>query len=166
MSTNDIRVMSTGGANALSEETWQTEAAAAAINPGELVKQKSTGSPYAIALVDGDGVIGTTSEIIGLATSAATHTASADGSVRVLRISPNTVLRAKVKTAANADTDAEILALAGDYKVIDVTAGVHTIDAAAAHNLANAFRLTGTGDASASAVDFTVRATALMGPVA
>lgn len=166
MSTNDIRIMSTGGANVLSEETWQTEANAAAINPGELVKQKSTGSPYAIALVDGDGVIGTTSEIIGLASSTATHTASVDGTVRVIRISPNTVLRAKAKTAANADTDAEILALAGDYKVIDVTSSVHTIDAAAAHNLANAFRLTGTGDASTSSLDFTVRATALMGPVA
>lgn len=166
MAINDIRIISTGGVDSLPEMTYQTEANATQVLPGVLVKGKSTGSPYVIALADGDGVIGTTTQILGLATSTDTRTASVDGTVRVARINANTVLRCKAKTAANIDTAAELLAIAGDYYVIDVTTDVHTMDLAGGHNLANAFVATGTGDIAKSELDFTVRATALMGPVA
>lgn len=164
MATNDVRVISTGGHSALPEETWQTEAASTAIKVGELVKQKSTGSPYAVTLADGDGVIGTTARIIGLASSDGTHTSAADGVVRVLRPTGSTVFRVKAKSAAAADTDAEIKAMAGDYYVIDVTTATQTMDTAGGHNLANAFSILGTGDSSRSEIDFSIREQALSGP--
>ena len=114
MSTGNVWIRSTGGANSVPTVRYQTEAGAAALNAGELCKRKSAGSPYVIALVDADLTRGTDSQFVGLAASAGTHTASVDGVVDVYLPLPGIVFEAKSKTAASVDTQSEIDALVGD----------------------------------------------------
>lgn len=165
MAVNDITIRDVGGKNTVATMVWQTEANATAILPGEPVKNKSTGSPYAIPVADGEPVIGTLAvPFLGIAKSASTQTATADGTVEVYMIDPNVVLRAKAKTASTADTQSEINALCGNGTVFDLTAGVYTIDAAAAHANANGLIVVG-GDPNGSYIDFVVRASTIEGPV-
>lgn len=155
MSTGNVWIRSTGGANSVPTVRYQTEAGAAAINAGELCKLKSAGSPYVIALVDGDLTRGTDSQFVGLAASAGTHTASADGVVDVYMPLPGIVYEAKAKTAASVDAASEIAAMVGDRKVIDVTGGVHTVDEAQADAVANALTIVG-GNPVTKTLYFTV----------
>jgi hypothetical protein len=156
MAKGNVWIRSTGGLNAVPVMKYQTEANAAAINAGELCKIKTAGSPYVIALVDGDLTVGTDSQFVGLAASDATHTASADGSVLVYMASPSIVYEAKAKTAASVDTQTEIDALVGDRKIIDVTSTVHTVDEAAADSVANALTIVG-GNPVTKTLYFTVK---------
>lgn len=156
MATGNVWIRSTGGLNSVPTMRYQTEAGAAAINPGELCKLKAAGSPYVIALVDADLTVGTDSQFVGLAASTATHTASADGVVDVLVASPSIVYEAKAKTYASVDTQSEINALVGDRKIIDVTGGVHTVDEAAADGVGNALTIVG-GNPVTGTLYFTVK---------
>ncbi len=156
MATGNVWIRSTGGLNAVPTIRYQTEAAAAAINPGELCKLKSAGSPYAIALVDADLTAGTDSQFLGLAATAATHTASVDGFVEIYAPSPSIVYEAKAKTAASVDTQTEIDAMCGDRKIIDVTTSVHTVDEAAADSVANVLTIVG-GNPVKKTLYFTVK---------
>lgn len=135
---------------------WQTEANSTAIYAGEPVKLKAAGSPYAIACVDADLTIGTDPVFLGIAVSDSTHTASADGVVRVAMIRAETVLEAKAKTSSTADTQSEINALCGDRVVIDLTSSTYTLDAAAGDGANNAFYIIG-GDPTRATLQFTCR---------
>ena len=155
MATGNVWIRSTGGANSVPTVTYQTEAGAAALNAGELCKRKAAGSPYVIALVDADLTRGTDSQFVGLAATTSTHTASANGTVEIYAPLPGIVYEAKAKTAASVDTQAEIDALVGDRKIIDVTGGVHTVDEAAADAVANALTIVG-GNPVTKTLYFTV----------
>lgn len=143
MATASITIKDRGGHNVVPTWTFQTEAAATAIAAGEFVKWKSNGSPYVIPLADADGVIGTMVGIVGLAASAGTHTASADGKIDVYLPLPGVIYEIKAKTSTLADTQAEIDALVGDRVIIDVTGSVWTLDSAAGEAQASPFVIVG-----------------------
>lgn len=163
-SKNDIKVKDVAGLNALPTQTWGVAASATLIYPGELVKLSTL--PNIVKLADGDGVIGTTTQIVGLAKSTSTNTASTAGTVEVFVLTPNTILAAKPKVAGSCDTDAEIAALMGKRVVIDVTGttpnDLFTLDTAAADSTTNAFQIVG-GDSATDTVYFTVRSSGLQG---
>ena len=154
MAKGNISIVGTG-AGAVPTYKWQTEAAATAILAGEPVKLKAAGSPYVIPCADADLTLGTDVEFIGIAASDSTHTASADGSVLVYMPLPGVVYEAKAKTAASVDTQSEINALCGDRKIFDLTAGVYTVDEAAADNVANALLIIG-GDPTKKTLKFII----------
>lgn len=122
---------------------FQTEANATAIKAGEFVKWKANGSPYVIPLADADGVIGTMVGIVGLAKSDSTQTAAADGYVDVYLPIPGVVYEIKAKSAAAANTQAEIDALCGDRVIIDLTSGNYTLDTAAGEAQTSPFVIVG-----------------------
>lgn len=165
MATNNIKIHDVGGRNCVPTQTWQTEAAATAIAVGEPVKQKVAGSPYVIPVADAEPIIGTTTAIIGIAKSAGTHTASADGLVEVFMIDKDTVLKAAAKSAAAADTAAEVLALQGKRILFDLTSSVYTVDTAVADANVNGLKVLG-GDPATSEIYFIVRDAALESLVA
>lgn len=165
MSTNDIRVKDVGGLNVLPTRVCQTEAGATAIAVGEPVKLKSSGSPYVIPVADAEPVIGTTTEVVGIAKSASTHTASANGTVEVFVPNAQTVFAAKAKSAAAADTLAEILALENDRVLLDLTSSVYTVDTAAGDSATSGIEIVG-GNFETSEIYFKFRPSALQGPIA
>lgn len=121
----DVRVISGGGP----VRTYRVEAgAAASITPGKPVKVGGTGNNYVVLLATGDPEIGT-DQMVGVAVSTSTDTASADGTVDVQMVIPNkTVLRSDVTTPANIDTDAELLAVLNDHVTYDLTSTTFTVD--------------------------------------
>jgi hypothetical protein len=165
MAKNDIRIVDVGGKNTVPVITCNTEAAATAIKTGEPVIYKTAGSKYVIPMADATPVIGTTVAMVGIAASDSSHTASADGTVEVYLIDSTTVLRAKAKSAAAADTVAEVIALKGKRTVLDLTSSTYTIDTAASDGATSGFVIVG-GDADTSSIDFIVRPGALTGPIA
>jgi hypothetical protein len=142
--------------NSVPTMTWQTEANATAIYAGEPTKVKSAGSKYVIPLADGDGVIGTTVAVTGIAKSDSTHTASADGSVDVYMPLPGIIYACKAKSSTAADTQSEIDALKGKRVVVDLTSSSYTIDTAASDHANNAFLIVG-GDPARSVIYFQLR---------
>ena len=152
----DIKILRTAGGD-VPTYRWQTDAGDSAIEAGDPVKLKAAGSPYVIGLADGDTTIGTDTSIVGVAASDSTHTASADGYVDVYMPLPGVVYEAKAKAAAGVDTQAEIDALCGDRKVIDLTDGVYTVDGAAADAAANGIVIVG-GDPEKKTLHFLIRA--------
>lgn len=165
MSKADISIVDSGGKNVTPVITCNTEANATAINVGEPVKFKTAGSKYVIPVADAEPVIGTTTAVVGIAASDSTHTASADGTVQVYLVDSSTVLRAKAKSAAAADTDAEVIALKGKRVPFDLTSSVYTVDTAATDGATNGLLIVG-GDSSTSSIDFVIRPSALQGPIA
>lgn len=128
MAKNDVKIVDAGGANVVPTRTFKTEANATAIKVGEPVKIGGTGNNYVIPLATGDPEIGT-DRMVGIAASASTQTASADGEVEVYVVTPGvTVMRAKATTAANVDTAAELLAILNDSVTFDLTSTVYTVD--------------------------------------
>lgn len=128
MAQNDIKV----GVGSISTMpptvTWQTEAGATAILPGEPVKLKVAGSPYVIPVADNEPVVGTTTAVVGIAQSASTHTASADGTIEVYVPVPGVKYGAKATTAANFNTQSEVNALCGDRVTFDLVSGTYTVN--------------------------------------
>jgi hypothetical protein len=154
----NIEIARTAGGN-VPTYRWQTDAGDAAIKAGDPVKLKAAGSPYVIGLVDGDHTIGTDTSIVGVAASASTHTASVDGFVDVYVPLPGIVYSMKATTPANVDTAAEILALCGDRKSMDLTGTTYTMDEDSADAAANAFVIVG-GDHVKKTLEFIIRANA------
>lgn len=105
----------------------------ASINDGEPTKEISAGTVG--PMVDGDG--STSQRFSGVAKSISNETASAAGVVATWIPLPGLYYMAKAKVAANANTQALIDALRGKRVVLDLTAGVWTVDSAAADNAAN-----------------------------
>ena len=159
MSRNDIKHIDTAGLNVVPTRKFLTEAAATAILQGEPVKFKALGARYVIPLADADGVIGTMTPIVGIAASDSTQTASADGSVEVYLPIPGVVYEIKAKTAASADTQAEIDALTLDRAIIDLTSSTYTLDATGTDVVTAPFVIVG-GDPSKSTLWFTIRSSA------
>lgn len=165
MSRHDISVKDQGGLNVIPTRVCQTEANATNILAGEPVIIKSAGSPFVIPMGDATPVIGTTVEMVGIAKSDSTHTASADGTVEVYIPTPSVVFAIKAKSAAAADTLAEIKALENDCLLFDLTSSVYTIDTAAGHVATGGLEIVG-GDHEKSLLYFKVRSRALEGIIA
>ena len=139
----DIKFKDDGVAVNAVARTYQTEAGATDITSGQPVKLKSAGSNYVIPLADGDGVVGTTTDIVGFAKSDSDHTAAADGTIEVYRIPTGARLIMKAKDSTAIDTQSEIDALQNKHVVFDLTASTYTVDTAAAHNDVNAIVIQG-----------------------
>lgn len=165
MATNDVRIHDKGGLNVTPTRVYQTEAAATDILPGEPVKLKAAGSPYVIPLATGEPVIGTTTQVIGIAKSASTHTATADGEIEVYVPQPGVVYACKATTPANVDTQAEIDALANDRITFDLANGVYTIDENEGDDAPHGLQLLG-GNPETGEMYFTIRPAAAEGPIA
>lgn len=156
MALADIKVKDAAG-TVLPTQSWPAQAAATAMLSGEIVKMKTDGTGiYVIPLANGDGVIGTTSKIVGVVRGSSNATASADGVVDVYMPKPGVVYELKPKVATSCNTAAKILALVGKRVVIGLVSGVYTIDTAAADNASNAFMITG-GDPLRDVCYFTIR---------
>lgn len=153
MALGDITVWGPGGENLPPSYRYRTEAGSTAINAGEPVVIGGTGSNYVAVLADGTPT--TTNLMTGVATSTSTHTASANGVVDVCLALPGVVFKAKAKSAATIDTDAELLAVLNDRVVLDLTAGSYTVDVAAGDAATNGIRILG-GDIVTGDVFFTV----------
>lgn len=165
MAKNDIRIHDRAGYACVPTWTWQTEAAATAILAGEPVKLKSAGSPYVIPLADSEPVIGTTTQVIGIAATDSTQTATANGTIEVYMPLPGVVYAAKATTLANVDTKAELDALVGDRVEIDLTGSTYTLDENAADGVTGGCQIVG-GDYTQGEVYFILRSAATEGPVA
>lgn len=156
MALGDIKIVDAAGHNVVPTRVYQTASGSTAIKAGEPVVLTTIGSSvYASAAADADPTIGT-DYLAGIAAGASTHTASAAGTVEVYMPLPGVIYRGKAKSAAAANTDAEILALANKRTVFDLTTGVYTLDTAAADGAGNGLIYTGTGNAATSEVDFVI----------
>lgn len=165
MALNNIRIKTAGGMQTVPVIVCNTEANATAIYAGEPVKQKTAGSKYVIPVADAEPVLGTTVAVVGIAASNSTHTASADGTVSVYNVTPDTILVAKAKSSTAADTEAEIIALKGKRVVLDLTTGVYTVDTGASDGATNGVIIVG-GNAERKEIWFQFRPAALEGPIA
>lgn len=101
-----------------------TSGASATIKPGEPIKKSGN---FAVILGDGEPTI--TAPMIGIAAEESTETATVDGYVDYYPVIPGeTIMRAKVTTAANMDTAAELLGIKGDAVAFDLATGTFTVD--------------------------------------
>ncbi len=94
------------------------------------------GSQYVVAGADGIPVVGT-DWMVGIAADTSTDTVAADGSLHVIEMFPNVVYLCAPKLSTDIDTQAKYDALVGNRVVFDLTTGVWTVDAAAAHATTN-----------------------------
>jgi len=131
---------------------FRTEAGATAILAGEPVKIGGTGSNYVVPLADAEPT--TSADIMGIASSNSTQTASADGYVDVWLADPSVEWSAKAESAAAVDTEAEILGLLNDIVAFNLAAGVYTVATGSAAST-NGLRITG-GNASQGTVTFRI----------
>lgn len=88
-----------------------------------------------VPMVDGDG--NTSQRFTGIAKNTSNDTASVAGQVTLWLPLPGYIYACKAKTAANADTAAEVQALFGKRVVFDLTSSLWSVDAAAADAVAN-----------------------------
>lgn len=120
--------------------------AAATIQAGTPTKgtDAAAASPWTgavLPMVDGDGT--TSQRFTGICKTTSTDTATAAGSTVLWLPLPGYVYAAKAKTAANADTAAEVTALYGKRVVYDLTSSFWSVDAAAADAVANCVVIVG-----------------------
>jgi len=142
MSTSPIVV--SGGTATISAGTPTKGADAAAASPW-------TGA--VVPMVDGDGT--SSQRFTGVAKGDSTDTATANGTVQLWLPLPGIIYSAKAKTAANADTQAEIDALRYKRVVFDLTGSTWTVDTAAADATTNGVVIIG-GDYQTSSVYFVI----------
>lgn len=101
-----------------------TSSATATIKQGEPVKVSGN---FIVIIGDGEPTI--TAPMLGIAANESTETSTADGFVDITHIIPGqTILRAKVTTPGNMDTDAELEAILNDTVTFDLATGVFTVD--------------------------------------
>lgn len=141
----------------VSVNKWLVAAGAAAtINPGTPTKFSSAGA--VVPMVDANG---TTSErFTGIAKTTSTDTAAAAGVVYTFTPLPGIIYAGQAKSAAAADTQAEIDALRGARLVFDLTGtvgpgltGKWTIDTAGGDGSNNCLTIVG-GDYTTSTLYF------------
>lgn len=164
MAINNVRIKTAGGMQSVPVIVCNTEAAATNIKAGEPVKAKVDGSKYVIPVADAEPIIGTTTNVLGIAASTSTETASADGTVSVYQITPETILVAKAKSSTAADTEAEITALLGKRVLFDLTSSTYTIDTAVADADVNGLIVVG-GNADRKEIWVQVRNSAIEGDI-
>lgn len=124
---------------------------AASIATGTPTKESTSGA--VAIMVDGDGT--TSQKFSGIAKNISTETASVAGRVDVIIPFPGIIYSGFAKSAAAADTQAEIDALAGKRVVFDLTSTDWTIDTAAANAATNGIVIVG-GDYRTSVIYFMV----------
>src|SRR3990167_5044499 len=156
MAKGNVRIKDNGGHNVVPTWSWQTEAAATDIKAGEPVKLKSAGSPYVIPLADNEPVIGTTTQVIGIAASDSTHDASDDGTIEVYLPLAGVVYACKATTAANVDTASELNALVADRVLFDLISTAYTVDENAGDTATSGLQIVG-GDHLTQEIYFTLR---------
>jgi hypothetical protein len=166
MAINDVRLHETGGLSSVPTRKCQVAASATIIYPGEPVRiDTAAGTPTVLKLADGEPVIGTTLQVIGIAKSQSTNTASVAGFVDVFCPSLNTIWECAAKSSTAADTLSEVLALENDCLVFDYASSTYTIDTAAGYAAASGLQVVG-GDPDRNMIYFKFRANALVGAVA
>jgi hypothetical protein len=116
---------------------------------GTPTKLGSTG--YVGPMVDADGTNGI--QFTGIAKSDSTETTSVDGRVEVYLPLPGLIYAGAAKTAANADTQAEIDALYCKRVIFDLTSDVWTVDTGASDASTNCLIIVG-GDYNTSTIYF------------
>lgn len=134
-----------------SQPSVVSSGAANTIHAGEPTKQTTIGA--VVPMVDGDGT--TSQKFMGIAKTESTDTVAAAGSVILWLPLPGIVYSAKAKSAAAADTQAEIDALFGKRVVFDLTASVWTIDTAAANAATNGVVIIG-GEVATRSIQFMI----------
>lgn len=140
--SNQPSLVAAGGVSTILAGTPTKGADAAAASPW-------TGA--VVPMVDGDG--STSQRFTGIAKNDSTDTASVAGNVTLWLPLPGYVYACKAKTAANADTAAEVQALQGKRVVFDLTSSLWSVDAAAADAVANCVVIIG-GDFQTSTLWF------------
>ena len=165
MAKGDVSIKDVAGLSNVPSTVKQTEAAATAIFAGEPVKLKTAGSSYVIPLADNEPVIGTTVQVIGIAASDSTQTASADGTVEVYLFVPGVTYRAKASTPANIDTKAKLDALENDNVLFDLITGTFTVDENAGNAAVNGLQIVG-GNPATGDIYFRIRPAAGEGAIA
>lgn len=126
------------------QNTWQTtyvvaSGAAATIatgTPAKCVTADGSVAGAVVPMVDGDGIV-TGERFVGLAKVTSSDTASANGTVDTYAPVPGILYRGFAKSAAAADTQAEINALMGKKVIFDLTSSDWTVDTAATDALVN-----------------------------
>jgi hypothetical protein len=161
MAKNDIKLVDAGGRSAVPTRIFAVAASATIIYAGEPVKvETAAGTATVIKCADGDPVIGTTLQIVGVAAKDSTNTAAAAGYVEVYTPCPNDVVwGAKPKVAGAANTQAKIDALLNDCLVLDLTSSTFTVDAAAGHGNSGGIQVVG-GNPANDEIHFVFRSDA------
>lgn len=144
---------------------WQVDASATLIYPGDPVKLASAGSPFVIKLATGEPIIGTTTQVIGIAATTSTNTSALAGTVKVYIPRPGVVYSCKATTFANVDTAAELNALVGDRVAFDLSTATFTVDENEGDTASLGLQIVG-GDYKNGDVYFIIRPAATEGPVA
>jgi len=133
--------------------------AAVSINAGEpTIGANATAASWTGAVkiaADADPTTATGHRFTGIAKSDSTDTAAAAGYVDVWLPIPSTIYSGKAKSAAAADTQAEIDGLKFKRVIFDLTGTAWTVDTAAADALANGVVIVG-GDFAKSMIHFLV----------
>ena len=157
MAKNDVQLIGTAGGVSIPTYRYKTELNTTVINPGEPCKISATDREYAVILADAEPIDGTTTNFLGVAATASTQTASADGEVYLHKPVAGLIYACKAKSAAAADTQAEIDEIIGDQILFDLTGTTFTVDTATAHNANNGCVIVG-GDPARSVIYFTMLA--------
>lgn len=131
MASGDIRIIDVGGHINVPVRTFPTISGSTAINPGEpveiAIRSKGGLDNYVIVVTDGRPSTGT-AYFVGIAQSAGTHTASADGYVDVLLDLPGVVYAAKAKTTTTFNTQKLVDNQTFYRIVLDLTSSTYTAD--------------------------------------
>lgn len=112
-----------------------------------------------LPMVDADGT--SSQRFTGIAKNTSTDTAATAGVVTLWLPLPGYVYAAKAKTAANADTAAEVNALFGKRVIFDLTSSFWSVDSAAADAAVNMVTIVG-GDYQTQVLYFTYKTTGTM----
>lgn len=156
MARNDITIKETGGVNSVPTDRWVVATGTpTTVKAGEPTKQSADGAETVVLLADADLTIATDQPMSGVAATDSTETASASGYSDQYVPLPNVKWEIKAKSAAAADTQAEIDLLIGNLTLIDLTTLVFTFDTTGTVSTA-AFLIVG-GDPTRSTVHFRIR---------
>lgn len=132
--------------------------AANTIHAGEpTIKGEATGTSTGIVAIaaDGDPLTTSTHQFSGVAKSESTDTVAAAGVVTVWMPLPGIIYEARAKTTTDANTAAKVAALKDKRTVLDVTASLWTVDAAATDSKNNGVFILG-GDFRTFAIYFMI----------
>ena len=127
MALGDIQVYDEAAFGYPGDVEYGVDKAASTIYPGEPVS-KALGATSVAALATSKPVVGT-DYLAGIAASTSTQTASANGTVKVMKIVPGLTYIISPKTAASWDTQAEYNDLVGARVTFDLTSSTYTINA-------------------------------------
>jgi hypothetical protein len=124
MAKNDIKIIRGGGDVVQVRVDDRTTSSDTQILPGDPVKKAGN---FVAHLATGEPT--NAAPLYGIAVDESTETSTVDGVVNIQRVIPGeTVLRAKVTTPANMDTDAKLLGILNDAVTFDLTSTTYTVD--------------------------------------